>query len=701
MRVLAGTPPRDLAQDALLDTQDLAEAAAIYQQAGQHALNQHTGSGWWQVYVQFPDWNTAEQTAIDHLAPLLDRAVRDGTVTRFWFMRKHPYWRLRLQPGPAAHDTRRALSAAFDQLTAAGQLAGWRTGIYEAETAAFGGDTGVDIAHDLFCHDSHAILRLLADGPRLGRRELSLLLCATLLRAAGLEHYEQGDAWHRVARERPLPADVPATKLAALADDLHQLLLADTTPGGPLLVADGPLATVPGWAYAFHQAGQKLGAANRAGTLHRGLRETLSYLVIFHWNRLGLPTRTQSILASAARIAILGAPGPTTARPDQRPAVRATPLRLTTGDDPATSQAFARFPLVLRRGVHCADLETRVRDVHDCAHTAHQAASPTDRLNRACTAYNLAALIATDCGLPTLAADLCHQQFQIFHAARPLTGPAALAALQPLVNLTRLARRSGDLAAAYQALNDLHRALETGGDAEIDGMRIPLDGLIATDDDRIETTRWLHTVLRDDGTRALAAGGRWQEAADHAARYDDVGHQLRQARQTRIIAHTLAGRPDVALALLDTSALHQPWEHAVASCLRGHLLRTASPPGDADLAAVEHALETSDQTTTLFHLRVGLTAIDLFMQTCPDDADRLLTRLVDKTSQAADAYAARELLDHPASQHRLTPNQTATLTTLVHRAHLNAGAIPDPLREDLTASLATTRSALRQVLVVT
>ncbi|ONI92739.1 hypothetical protein ALI22I_02320 [Saccharothrix sp. ALI-22-I] len=70
---------------------------------------------------------------------------------------------------------------------------------------------------------------------------------------------------------------------------LKRLMLTDTSPEGPLLQADGPLAAAAQWATAFRQAGRTPGVAARAGTLERGLREVLSYLVIFHWNRSGLP----------------------------------------------------------------------------------------------------------------------------------------------------------------------------------------------------------------------------------------------------------------------------------------------------------------------------------------------------------------------------------------------------------------------------
>jgi hypothetical protein len=58
-------------------------------------------------------------------------------------------------------------------------------------------------------------------------------------------------------------------------------------------------------ATAFTDAGHQLADLNRAGTLRRGLREILAYHVIFHWNRSGLPARTQALLAHAAQQAIL------------------------------------------------------------------------------------------------------------------------------------------------------------------------------------------------------------------------------------------------------------------------------------------------------------------------------------------------------------------------------------------------------------
>lgn len=303
LEVLAGAGTDTAAAHAGLDPADLDAAIAVYQQAGQHALAQQAGPpAWRQLYVQFTDWDKAEQTAADHIAPVLDLAQQDELITGWWFIRKHPCWRMRLLPAPGTQ-LPPALADTLDELTADGRVHRWWPGIYEPEAAAFGGDISMTIAHTLFHADSRAILAP-AHGD-LGRRELSLLLCATLMRAAGLEWYEQGDVWHRVTRERPLPPDVPAAKVHAMAGSVRQLLLADTSPTGPMLQSDRTLRPAADWVHAFRHAGRDLGTAARAGTLDRGLREVISYHVIFHWNRIGLPSRTQSILAHAARTAIL------------------------------------------------------------------------------------------------------------------------------------------------------------------------------------------------------------------------------------------------------------------------------------------------------------------------------------------------------------------------------------------------------------
>lgn len=321
--VLAGVPLDEAAAHIGMEPADLADAVEVYQAAGRAALDAPAAHDWYQVSVQFPDWDTAEHTAATHLGPHLRRVEDAGAVAAWWFIRKAPCWRLRLRPTPTpTHmDVKTAVRHVLDSLTTAGLIERWWETIYEPETIAFGGPDAIGAAHDLFHADSQHILDYLRrtepaapPDPTLGRRELSILLCTTLLRSAGQDWYEQGDIWHRVARIRPLPTDTPTGRLHEMTHSLRLLMTTEARPTGTL--ADGPLSFAAPWAAAFGKAGQILGDAARDGILERGVRDVLAHHVIFHWNRLGLTARTQSILARAARDTVMNPP---TSPPGARP----------------------------------------------------------------------------------------------------------------------------------------------------------------------------------------------------------------------------------------------------------------------------------------------------------------------------------------------------------------------------------------------
>ena len=259
-------------------------------------------SSWPQVTITFDAWDTAERTAAAHLGPALADAEAAGLMSAWFFIRKAPCWRLRFLPTQGNAD--RATALIHDQLVnlqSASQIAGWAATVYEPEVHAFGGPAAIASAHRLFHADSRHILTWLhgqAAGAGSGdrRRELSLLLCRVLLRAAQQDWYEQGDVWARVARHRA-PPEIPPERRTALQADLRRLLTADTTH---LFGAAGPLAEHAAWADAYQQAGAWLGEAARTSTLRRGVRAVLSHHVIFAWNRLGLPHATQGVLANVA-----------------------------------------------------------------------------------------------------------------------------------------------------------------------------------------------------------------------------------------------------------------------------------------------------------------------------------------------------------------------------------------------------------------
>ncbi|MGW0802829.1 thiopeptide-type bacteriocin biosynthesis protein [Nonomuraea sp. NPDC002799] len=304
LAVLAGTPAKVAAAAINTRTETLIDAIEAYQAAGYQALKARTADhGWYSIRAQFADWDTAEQAAINDLGPRLDHLQDRKLIGEWWFIRKHPCWRLRLRPfGALVPETKAAINAALNELTVSGVLTRWWPVIYEPETASFGGPVGTEIAHSLFSADSHHILAYLRQpSPDVNRKEVSMVLCATLLSAAGLDRFERGNLWNRITELRPLPANTPPSRLEDLTERIRPLV--DSNIGS--IDPDGPCAFAMPWAAVFRDAGQHLGEATSAGSLDRGIRHVITHLVIFHWNRLGLPALTQGILSRAASQALL------------------------------------------------------------------------------------------------------------------------------------------------------------------------------------------------------------------------------------------------------------------------------------------------------------------------------------------------------------------------------------------------------------
>ncbi|WP_026421860.1 thiopeptide-type bacteriocin biosynthesis protein [Actinokineospora inagensis] len=297
LAVLAGADLTTTAHNNDLTATDLDDAIRTYHAAGLAALDQQAEATWYDLRIEFTDWANAEPIAVTHLRPILDDLQHSGAITIWWFLRKHPCWRLRLH-----HANKPAVDHALNTLVANGVIQRWWPTIYEPETAAFGGPTNMDLVHDLFHADSRGVLDYLThDTPGIGRRELSLLLLSTLLNAAHLDTFERGDVFSRVVQLRPAAAE-PA-KIAQLAENLHPLLAIANPLDSDLVQPRTFMVQATPWFTRFQNTGQQLHGAATQGTLPRGLRAVLAHIVIFHWNRLGLSAATQGILANAASVA--------------------------------------------------------------------------------------------------------------------------------------------------------------------------------------------------------------------------------------------------------------------------------------------------------------------------------------------------------------------------------------------------------------
>ncbi|MFI6008686.1 thiopeptide-type bacteriocin biosynthesis protein [Streptomyces sp. NPDC051243] len=304
LSVLTGTPVKEAAARAGTTPARLAEAVERYRAAGRAALGTPP-TDWHQVNIEFADYPNADRAFRTHLLS----ALNTWPVAAWWFVRKYPCWRLRVQLalGARTEDTVEHVSKALDNALSCGAATWWWPSLYEPESVAFGGPRGMRLAHALFHADSVGVLRYYqhvtdAPGEFLGPKETSFLVTTLFLRAAGLEWGEQGDVWGQAEARRPLPTDMSPDKVSGMVGALRRLLMLDAGPA----LCDGPLMLLRAWVTSMEHGAQALGAAARAGDLQLGLRGILARHILFHWNRMGFTTRQQAVWARAAREATLG-----------------------------------------------------------------------------------------------------------------------------------------------------------------------------------------------------------------------------------------------------------------------------------------------------------------------------------------------------------------------------------------------------------
>ncbi|MFI0937402.1 hypothetical protein [Streptomyces sp. NPDC021020] len=357
-----------------------------------------------------------------------------------------------------------------------------------------------------------------------------------------------------------------------------------------------------------------------------------------------------------------------------------------------------RIPLVRRPKRPALPLEERI------AHLTRAAVAPAgadhhDAVARTCGVLNMSALVASDVGMPGLAAELCWRQHAAFADAGRLAGDVAAMALMPLINISRLLTRADDGASAYDVLERLHRAAVARGAAEIHGRAVDISALTTSDADHRRIVRELWLALMTDGARALARTGRWTEAAAAMAAHRGIGNRLLDGRQIKVMSLLELGPDGEARRLIDSSAAGEPWEEAVRAFLRV----CCGPPGarlpdgelDHALQQVQALLDLPDPETAAFQTRAALSALELVKDPSDPRAGRL--RDAATTTARLDAHAARELLSHPTSTH-LSGRQKRDLHIAVARAGVGAGRLPARHERAIAAAVDRADAALRMQL---
>ncbi|MFB4284833.1 hypothetical protein ACBJ59_56865 [Nonomuraea sp. MTCD27] len=364
---------------------------------------------------------------------------------------------------------------------------------------------------------------------------------------------------------------------------------------------------------------------------------------------------------------------------------------------PDVAQLTRWWPLVSRARPPYPPLAKRISEVSGLARNTEHAADP---LLAAAQTLNAAALIASDCGLPDLAQEVCWRQINPYRQAGHLTIRQARHMLEPAVNLARLHLRAGDAEAAWALLDTLYHAIAANTEADIDGRPLPLRDLTGSPEQYQELRVWAWRVHLAEGTRALVRLGRWPDALAHIERHKGIGLHLMDGRQVKIVTACLTGDTDAALAVLTSSTLTEPWEEQVAACLTVmcHLAGNRPAEQETDRMIRRYLAGRSTVGHDVFQARLGMAVADLTSLVAPGKVGAVYARLIGEAIASADGYVAREILAHDGCGRMLIGAEEQALASAVQSAGLGLGTIPDALLTDLLAAVERSETAVGRAL---
>ncbi|MGN9811416.1 hypothetical protein ACTMSW_18925 [Micromonospora sp. BQ11] len=361
----------------------------------------------------------------------------------------------------------------------------------------------------------------------------------------------------------------------------------------------------------------------------------------------------------------------------------------------SVAAALRYFPLLGRPRPDCPALPLRIKEVADAADTAVQ--KREHGMPDAAHAFNKAALIASDAGMPDLARQLCWQHIDAYRrAARPLSILEARYMLEPVLNLARLQIRADHGAPALRLLEDMYDAVTHRTDLILDEHTLPTATLDGEAGERRKLREWVWLQLLSEGIRILAMSNRWADAAEYARKHNGIGDHLMEGRQAAVIAACIQGKPDQGREILGSSTLTQPWERQVAACLD---VICAGPTGPG----VSHHLVTATEQLAVpipspnyasYSTRLGLATAILASPTRPELAADILYQTAHQALDTTDGYAARDVLSFREPLSGITPDQYTDLRRTAADAGLTPAELPRSAVQEVFRTAALAEAAL-------
>lgn len=223
---------------------------------------------------------------------------------------------------------------------------------------------------------------------------------------------------------------------------------------------------------------------------------------------------------------------------------------------------------------------------------------------------------------------------------------------------------------------------------------LPVSGLSGSSEEHARLRNIVRQLHLIDGIHAHATAGRWNQAASLAEGLNGVGARLTEGRQTVIIARSLKGDLTAARGMLAQTVGAEPWESHVAACLT--VLCSPATEADTAVSAMTRQFLAAEPAPgcILFWTRLGLTIAALADRTRrPQRAKAVIRAAAEAAIQAADGYAARDIIQSPAAALMLEEQDRNRLAELATASGLGCGTLPaellGPFTDAVTAALAT------------
>jgi thiopeptide-type bacteriocin biosynthesis protein len=254
-----------------------------------------------------------DRLLLELIAPVVRELRSDESLHSLFFVRyADPTWQLRFRvlghPVWIDDVVRPLIERAIRPFSESGLLRGVEYGEYAREWERYGGLRGMELAEQMFLHDSVACLELLEAEARglLGksRREYSLVFTERFLDLFGFDgsqrrqFYLEGHAWafrDGVFREDDRPR--LERQYAGVRDGLRDSLR-DPRTEDPAIVFGGPepARIVASCLAAMRPVAEELLAAHAEGSIHQGLVYLAWSYAHLHCNRLGIELVPEAIL---------------------------------------------------------------------------------------------------------------------------------------------------------------------------------------------------------------------------------------------------------------------------------------------------------------------------------------------------------------------------------------------------------------------